>query len=93
MNKLELTILKENYQELSSRLYNVNKYLEEFQKVISINCQLKEEVKLNDEQLKIFKDLKESYLTPYYMPYDKNSIENNLKKISLVIETIEEKRK
>lgn len=48
---------------------------------------------LNDEQLKIFKDLKESYLTPYYMPYDKNSIENNLKKISLVIETIEEKRK
>lgn len=93
MTKLEIFILKENYQDLYDRLSNVHRYLSELNNVISMNWQLKDDVKFNDEQLEIFKTLKENYLIPFYKPYDKDEIEKSLQKISLVIQSIEERKK
>lgn len=92
MNKLEKTILKENYEELQSRIFNLNKYLEELNLVINMNNQLVDEIKFNEKQLEIFKSLKTKFLESDYMPFKKNLVENNLNKIKLVIDTVEEKK-
>lgn len=92
MNKLELTIIKENYEELSNRIFNVNKYIEELNSVLSMNSQLVDSVKFNDKQLEIFKELKEKYLKSSYFPYEDHLVKKNLDKIKLVIQTIEEKK-
>lgn len=92
MNKLEKIILKENYEELQTRIFNLNRYLEELNLVINMNNQLVEDVKFNEKQLEIFKSLKTNFLEQEYMPFKKHLVENNLNKIKLVIDTVEEKK-
>ncbi len=87
MTKLELKIFEESLGDLRKRIYNIENFIDDFKDLVRFNNQFKEDVKFNDEQLKILMALRDKYIysEKKHDEIDINEIKNSIKNMELIL--------